>query len=104
MTKEQKLAYHMQDAKGYASIHQLSEIEAEQLREKGWLVVPVACVKEDLHGHLHVIDDHGRYVGARMLDAVQAGDLVRQGYHLVHVGDGYRDLAEIRKMKVDHAE
>ncbi len=100
-----KTAHHMQDGKGYSGVFELTDTEAEQLRAKDWLVVPVRYVKQEVSGHLHVIDSRGQYVNTRMLDAVQAGDLVRQGYHLVHVGDGSKDMDEIRAIqKIHHQE
>jgi hypothetical protein len=34
-----------------------------------------------------------------MLNAIQAGDLVRQGYHVVHVADASRDMEEVRAIQ-----
>lgn len=93
---DEKRVYYMQDHRKLPSRHVLTETDAEQLREKGWTAVPVDMVKDEVHGHFHVFDSNGQYMGSRMLDAVQAADHVRQGCHLVHVGDGAMDLDEIQ--------
>lgn len=103
MTKgddDEKLAHHMHHPdRGNAGIFTLTQEEAEQLREKGWLVVPVSYVDEAVQGHLNVFDHKGRYVNSRMLNAIQVGDLKRQGYHLTHVADASKDLEEMRTIQ-----
>lgn len=101
----EKQTYYMQDSRKFPTRVDLTEQEAEALRVKSWLVVPVEMVHENVAGHLNVHDQHGRYIGTRMLDAVQAGDHVRQGYHLTHVaGVTQDDMKEIRVIKGLQAE
>lgn len=95
--------YHMRDDKKPVGVFQLADDELEPLRAKGWLIVPMALVKEDVHGHFHVIDEHGRLIGQRMLDAVQAGEHLRLGHHLIHVGDASKDMQEVRAVQASIA-
>lgn len=88
--------YFMRGDKGPVGPFQLSEGEAERLRNKDWLVVPFEMVNGDLHGHLHIVDENGQYLGARVLDCVQAGEHRRLGHHLIHVGDAAKDIDEVR--------
>lgn len=92
--------YFMRGDKGPIwTTFQLANSELEPLRDKGWLVVPVELVKEDVHGHFHVIDENGQLIGQRMLDAIQAGDHRRLGHHLIRVGDASTDMSEIRAVQ-----
>lgn len=99
---EPKQDYYMRQNTVTRGVYPLTETEAEQLRAKGWMVVPKSCVDPERSGHLHLVDSHGNFVGTRVLDPVQAGDLVRQGYRLVHVGDATpKDLADMRTAPVE---
>lgn len=95
-----KKKFHMQDHTAYSGVFDLTDTEAEQLRARGWLVVPIECVDDERQGHLHLMDPDGKFVGSRVLDRIQAGDFIRRGYHLVHVGDAtFKEIQELRKEK-----
>lgn len=92
--------YFMRGDKGpLPTTFHLTDEEAQSLRDKDWLVVPTELVRHDFHGHFHVVDEHGQLIGQRMLDAVQAGEHLRLGHHLVHVGDASKDMDEIRAIQ-----
>lgn len=92
-----KNRYHLQDDTKHGGVFDLTDTEAEQMRAKGWIVVPEELVDPARSGHLHLLDENGKFVGSRVLDAIQAADFVRQGYHLVHVGDATsRELEDLR--------
>jgi hypothetical protein len=92
--------YFMRGDKGpIGTPFQLADSEVQPLRDKDWLVVPAELVKPDVHGHFHVVDEHGQLIGQRMLDAIQAGEHRRLGHHLVHVGDASKDMDEVRAIQ-----